>query len=77
MKSSRCWEHFDHAYVIDLYQYGPRYDEKYKEVFNLYHHLNPMGYMLTAKIVDSYIDYIIRKNPDDFRRVAFIGTNLQ
>jgi hypothetical protein len=36
-----------------------------------------MGYMLTAKIVDSYIDYIIRKNPDDFRRVAFIGTNLQ
>ena len=31
------------------------------------------GYMLTAKIVDSYIDYIIRKNSDDFRRVAFIG----
>ena len=69
--------YFDNSYVIDLYNYGPRYDAKYKEDFNLYNHLNPMGYILTAKMVDSYIDYIIRKNPDDFRRVPFIGKGLK
>ena len=69
--------YFDDSYVIDLYQYGPRYDAEYREQFNLYHHLNPMGYILTAKMIDSYIDYIIRKNPDDFRRVPFIGKGLK
>jgi hypothetical protein len=32
---------------------------------------------MTAKMVDSYIDYIIRHNPDDFRRVPFIGKGLK
>jgi hypothetical protein len=70
-------KYFDNSYVIDLYNYGPRYDAKYMEIFNLYYHLNPMGYILTAKMIDSYIDYIIRKNPDDFRRVPFIGKGLK
>jgi hypothetical protein len=70
-------KYFDNSYVIDLYNYGPRYDAKYKGIFNLYYHLNPMGYILTAKMIDSYIDYIIRKNPDDFRRVPFIGKGLK
>ena len=70
-------EFFDNSYVIDLYQYGPRYSAEYKEKYNLYGHLNAMGYILTAKMVDSYIDYIIRKNPDDFRRVPFIGKGLK
>ena len=70
-------EYFDNAYVIDLYRYGPRYDAEYRETYNLYGHLNPMGYILTAKMVDSYIDFIIRANPDDFRRVPFIGKGLK
>ena len=70
-------KYFDNSYVIDLFRYGPAYDDEYKEKFNLYHHLNPMGYIMTAKIIDSYIDYIIRHNPDDFRRVPFIGKNLK
>jgi lysophospholipase L1-like esterase len=70
-------EYFDNSYVIDLYQYGPKYDAAYREKYNLYGHLNPMGYVLTAKMVDSYIDYIIRANPDDFRRVPFIGKGLK
>lgn len=37
--------------------------------------MNPMGYIFTAKIVMSYIDYIIRKNPEDFAQVGFIGTD--
>ena len=70
-------EYFDNSYVIDLYRYGPRYDEEYRENYNLYYHLNPMGYILTAKMIDSYIDYIIRANPDDFRRVPFIGKGVE
>ena len=70
-------EYFDNSYVIDLYQYGPRYDAEYEKNYSLYGHLNAMGYILTAKIVDSYIDYIIRSNPDDFRRVPFIGKGLK
>ena len=70
-------EYYDNSYVIDLYKYGPYYDAEYKEKFNLYNHLNPMGYIMTAKMIDSYIDYIIRHNPDDFRRVPFIGKGLK
>ncbi len=70
-------EYFDNCYVIDLYKYAPMYDKAYQERFNLYHHLNPMGYIMTAKMVDSYIDYYIRKYPDDFRRVPFIGKGLK
>ena len=70
-------EHFDNAYVIDLYRYGPYYGERFKEKFYLHGHLNPMGYILTARMVDSYIDYIIRHNPEDFKNAGFIGTDIQ
>ena len=69
-------ELFDNTYVIDLYKYAPVYDDSFKKRFNLYSHQNPAGYIFTAKLIDSYIDYIIRKNPEDFSRVAFIGTDL-
>ncbi len=69
--------HFDNSYVIDLYRYGPFYSDRFKERYYLHGHLNPMGYILTAKMVDSYIDYIIRHNPNDFKNAGFIGTNIQ
>ena len=69
-------EKFDNTYVIDLLKYAPKYDEKFKENFYLLGHLNPMGYLLTAKMTASYIDYIIRRNPNDFKEVGFIGTDL-
>ena len=69
-------EKFDNTYVIDLLKYAPTYDEKFKENFYLLGHMNPMGYILTAKMVASYIDYIIRHNPSDFKEVGFIGTDL-
>ena len=70
-------EHFDNSYVIDLYKYGPVYDDEFREMYYLHGHLNPMGYILTANLVDSYIDYIIRKNPNDFKNVGFIGTDIK
>ena len=66
---------FSHTYLIDLYNYAPVNDEKYNEKFIL-GHMTPTGYILTARMVESYIDYIIRKNPKEFNQVGFIGTNL-
>ncbi len=70
-------EGFDNAYVIDLYRYGPVYDARFKEKFFMYNHMSPAGYVFTARMIDSYIDYIVRTNPDDFRTVGFIGTNIK
>lgn len=70
-------EYFENAYLIDLYEYGPDYDEKFREKFFLYGHLNPIGYIFTARMIDSYIDYIIRHNPKDFYCAGFINTDIK
>lgn len=70
-------EALDKTYVIDLRKYGPDYsDEKFKRAFYLHGHLNPMGYKLTADMVASYIDYIVRSDPFAFRRAGLIGTGF-
>lgn len=69
-------EKFDNTYVLDIYKYGPKYDDGFRDIFFMRGHMNPMGYMLTARITASYIDYIIRHNPADFKEVGFIGTDL-
>jgi len=66
---------FDRTYLIDLYTYAPVYDEEFRKKYWL-GHMTPTGYVLTARMIESYIDYIIRKNPDDFSQVGFIGTDL-
>lgn len=66
---------FDKTYLIDLYTYAPVYDETFKNAFYM-GHMTPTGYVMTAKMIESYIDYIIRKNPKDFKQVGFIGTDL-
>ena len=38
--------------------------------------MNPKGYMLTAKMTMSYIDYIIRQHPEAFAQVGFIGKGV-
>lgn len=70
-------ELFDNTYVIDLLRYAPVYDEEFIKNFNSGGHLNPMGYLLTAKMFASYIDYIVRHNMKDFKDVGFIGTELK
>lgn len=70
-------EYFDNSYVIDLYKYGPLYDDKFAEKFYLHGHMNPSGYILTARIIDSYIDYIVRHNPDDFRYAGLINSGIE
>ena len=70
-------EFFDNCYVIDLFEYGPDYNAEFRKQFCLGGHLNPMGYVLFAKIIASYIDYIIRHNYEDFKQVGLIGTGLK
>lgn len=69
-------ELFDNSYVIDLYKYGPEYNKSFSDRFYLHGHLNPDGYIFTAQLVDSYIDYIVRHNPDDFRNIGFVGSGI-
>ncbi len=66
-------ELFEYTYVIDLFKYGPIYDDEFKKNFYLAGHLTVGGYLMTAHMVMSYMDYIIRNNPEDFRQSGFIG----
>lgn len=65
-------DRYDRIYILDFYKYAPVYDEAFQKQFFLGGHLNPAGYMLTAKMVMSYIDYIIRNNMEEFAQVPFI-----
>ncbi len=65
---------YEFTYVLDFCKYAPVYDVDFRKKYYLGGHLNPMGYMLTAKYVMSYIDYIVRHNMEDFSQVGFIGT---
>ncbi len=67
-------EKFPNTFVIDLRRYAPVYDDEFKRNFFLGGHMNPMGYMLTAKMTATYIDHIIRSDMRRFGQVGFVGT---
>ncbi len=67
---------FENAYVVDFAKYAPVYDADFQRDMFLGGHMNPCGYMFTAKLMCSYLDYIIRHNMQDFRQVGLIGTGL-
>ena len=69
-------EKFTNCYVMDFRKYGPVQDKEYMDKFYLTGHLNPCGYILTAKMIMSYMDYIIRHNMDDFKFVGMIGRDM-
>ena len=65
---------FDYTYVIDLFRDGPVYDKRCRSTLFLNGHQNVQGYMFTAEMVMTYIDYIIRNKPEDFLQVGYVGT---
>jgi lysophospholipase L1-like esterase len=67
-------EIFENCYVLDFRKYAPDFNAEFKKTFYLAGHMNAAGYRLVALMVESYIDYIIRHNADDFRQIAFVGT---
>ena len=66
---------YEGCYVIDLRRYAPVYDAEFHRNFYLGGHLNAAGYRLTALMVESYIDYLIRRSPEDFKQIGFVGTS--
>lgn len=68
---------FENAYVLDFAKYAPQYNADFQKKMFLGGHMNPCGYLFTAKLVCSYLDYIIRHNMEDFARVGLIGTGLK
>ena len=66
-------EMFDNTYVIDLNKYGVEYDAEWGRLFKLNGHLNAAGYMYNAKVICSYMDYIIRHNFEKFKTVGTSG----
>ena len=64
---------FDYTYVIDLFRYAPVYDDTFRSRYFLGGHMNPAGYILTARMIEAYIDYLVRHNPEDFMQIPFIG----
>lgn len=66
-------EYYENTYVLDILEYGPVIDEQFTRNFKLGGHLNAQGYILIGKMVMSYIDYIIRNDPEAFAQVPFIG----
>ena len=65
-------DYFDNTYLVDLEKYAPVYDDEFRRNFFLEGHMNPAGYLLTGKMISSYIDWIIRNNPEDFYKVGLI-----
>ena len=65
---------FSNTYLINLRKYSPKYDAEFKKKFFVGGHMNAAGYILTAQMITSYIDYIVRHNLEDFSQVGFIGT---
>ena len=68
-------ELFGNTYVLDLAEYGPDYaDPDFRQHFMMGGHMAPIGYVFTAKLLASYVDFIIRHNPDSSKQAGFIGT---
>ncbi len=67
---------FDRTYVIDLFRYAVPYDAEFCRNFFMDGHMDAVGYQLTAKMMASYIDYIIRHNLQDFKTIGFVNTDI-
>ena len=68
--------HFEYLYVLNLWDYAPYYDTDFRKIYFCGGHMNALGYKFTGDMVSTYIDYYIRKYPEDFKQVAFIGKGI-
>lgn len=66
-------EKFDNTYVIDLNKYAPCFDAEFTRKYMLRGHMTAVGYRLMAVMINSYIDYIVRNDPEAFRDVGLSG----
>ena len=65
---------FANIYLIDIYTYAPSFTGAWNDRYRLGYHHNAAGYQWEAWMYMTYIDWIVRNNFEDFKQVAFIGT---
>ncbi len=65
-------ERIERVYILDFNRYVPPHDEEFHRKYYMNGHLTPTGYVVTAELVDRYIDCIVRNNPEDFKMVGMI-----
>ena len=67
------------CYLIDMAKYWIQEDEVSDWVSKYQNggHLNAMGYLLKTQARITYIDWIIKNNPEKFKEVQFIGTTME
>lgn len=68
-------DNLERTYLIDLTNNSPAQDDEFRRRFKVGGHLNAAGYYVIAKMIASYVDYIIRKYPEEFSLSGFIGTD--
>ena len=61
------------VYLIDLATYGFPRDASWRMMGN---HMSAAGYLYHAYEIANYIDWIIRKNGDDFKYTSLVGTDI-
>ena len=65
---------FKSVYLVDLYTYGTAlYNSGFLYQQKRGGHYNAIGYFICAMIISTYIDWIMKKNPNEFREIEFIG----
>ena len=67
--------YFDNCYHLDLYTYEKPYNTDFHEIYFNGFHENVLGYLRTAWIISSYVDWIVRNHYTEFREAGFIGTD--
>lgn len=65
---------YEDVYLIDLAKYCPI---SWSGAYYMNGHGSAMGYEYTAYEINTYIDWIIRKNFDEFKGTALIGTDYR
>lgn len=69
-------EQFGNVYLLDLHRYGSHiYSSSFLEKQKRDGHYNAIGYYICACVIATYIDWIVKKYPEEFREVEFIGTD--
>lgn len=67
---------FSNVFVIDLELHAVDFSTTdFKDKYIYYSHLNVLGYQYLSYVVNTYVDYIIRNNPHNFRDIAYWNTD--
>lgn len=69
---------FDNVYLIDMWQYGIHWtDTDVKKAYLMGSHPTRNGHIYLADAFNTYIDWLIFKNPIGMRDASFVGTDYQ